>query len=87
LALLPYVDQVFVTEQSCPKQEMLAAVPKLSPTDWIVGDTGKDIKAGKDLGIRTCAVLSGFLNEEMLRAYMPDRVIPGVVDFFPGQLD
>jgi phosphoglycolate phosphatase len=71
-----------VTEQSKSKSELIAAsVSGLAPQDWMIGDTGKDIQVGHTLGIKTCAVLSGFLNAESVRPYRPDVMKPTVADF------
>lgn len=81
LGLLPYFDSVVVTEQSRSKEELIAALPGLGPQDWILGDTGKDIQVGQALGIKTCAVLSGFLSEKSLWPYGPDLILPVAADF------
>jgi phosphoglycolate phosphatase-like HAD superfamily hydrolase len=49
---------------------------KLPPGDhWIIGDTEADIQAGKEVGLRTVAVLSGIRDEEHLRAAAPDFLL------------
>jgi phosphoglycolate phosphatase len=70
-----------VTEQRTGKAELISLIPSLGPEDWIIGDTGLDIQVGQSLGIRTCAVLTGFLNEAYLREYMPDLIITSAADF------
>ena len=75
LGLLPYFDSIMVTEQNRGKEELVAKIPDLERHDWIIGDTGRDIQVGKMLGLKTCAVLTGFLNEESLRAYEPDLIL------------
>ena len=81
LGLLPFFDNVMVTEQSKSKEELIASISSLGPEDWIIGDTGKDIQAGQALGIKTCAVLSGFLSGKSLESYCPDLILPAVTDF------
>lgn len=81
LGLLAYFDSVMITEQSRGKEELIAEIADLSPQDWIIGDTGKDIQVGRALGIKTCAVLSGFLSEKSLRPYGPDLILPSATDF------
>lgn len=44
----------------------------------IVGDTEADIVAGKNLGIKTCAVLSGIRTKELLQKASPDIIIDDV---------
>jgi phosphoglycolate phosphatase len=72
-------EKVLVTGQSMKKIELIQLSCNLSSEDWFVGDTGNDINAGKKLGIKTAAVLSGFLNKEKLLAYNPDLVVVNIV--------
>lgn len=72
-------DKIFVTGQKLEKYEMIQGSVKLTPADWFVGDTGKDIQTGKKLGIRTAAVLSGFLSHESLLPYEPDLIRDNVL--------
>jgi phosphoglycolate phosphatase-like HAD superfamily hydrolase len=44
----------------------------------MVGDTQSDIKAGKELGLITCAVLSGIRTEELLKQAEPDFLIADI---------
>lgn len=85
LGLIKHFSSVLVTQHASTKEDLVASnLPGLSPNDWMVGDTGKDIEAGKMLGMRTCAVLSGFLNREILLRYEPDLILESAVDFdFP----
>lgn len=43
---------------------------------WIVGDTEIDVRAGKALGLRTCAVTSGIRDEARLSLETPDLLVP-----------
>jgi len=81
MGLLPYFDSVMVTEQRLSKEELIASVTGLGPDDWVIGDTGKDIQVGQALGIKTCAVLSGFLSEKRLKPYGPDLILPNAAYF------
>ena len=82
LNLLSYFQTVMVTQQRKSKSELIAAsIPSLSPNDWMIGDTGKDIQVGHFLGLKTCGVLSGFLNEKSLSPYKPDILLQSVADF------
>lgn len=47
----------------------------IASTDCIVGDTEVDIRTGKELGIRTCAVESGIRNREYLLRLNPDVIL------------
>jgi phosphoglycolate phosphatase len=85
LKLLPHFEQILVTGQKLTKEDLIRRhVPDLSSHDWIIGDTGKDIQTGKALGIKTCALLSGFMSETALRGYQPDIVLGSATDFAPG---
>ncbi|RYE52130.1 MAG: HAD family hydrolase [Sphingobacteriales bacterium] len=80
LNLLDFFEKIFVTEQKIEKFDLIRESVKVSSDDWFVGDTGKDIETGKLLGIRTAAVLTGFLSEESLLPYKPDVIIESVLN-------
>jgi phosphoglycolate phosphatase len=73
--------KVLVTEQKINKENLILQNVKLSEDDWLIGDTGKDIQAGKFLKIKTAGVLSGFRNKENLAKYSPDIILDSVTDF------
>ena len=75
----PLFKQLLVTKQKIEKAELLKEI-EIDANDWFVGDTGKDIQTGKKLGIKTAAVLSGFLNKEKLGEYKPDVIEFNVTD-------
>ncbi len=82
LAILNFFQDIFVTEQKYSKKDLLINKKlRLNKRDWIVGDTGDDIITGKELGIKTCAVLSGSLLKNQLASYFPDIVIQDVTNF------
>ena len=74
-------EEILVTEQKYEKAELIASSCSTLPDDWLIGDTGKDILAGKELGIRTGAVTSGFMNEKTLLDYNPDIFFETVINF------
>lgn len=74
------IDKVLVTNQTKEKHELIKETVAVTNLDWMVGDTGKDIETGKLLGMKTAAVLSGFLNEKSLLAYKPDIIAASVLD-------
>lgn len=79
LSILNFFQDVFVTEQKYTKAELLERSNIIfSEDDWMFGDTGHDIIAGKRIGIKTCAVLSGFMSEERLKEYSPDMILYNV---------
>ena len=73
-----FFSKIFVTAQIKEKHELISDNIVVSPHDWFVGDTGMDVQTGKKLGIKTVAVLSGFLNKENLLSYKPDFIINDV---------
>ena len=82
LDLFHFFKQVLVTEKKHKKESLIAAhVAGRSMQDWLVGDTGNDIQVGKFLNMKTCGVLSGFLNEDALKAYCPDLLVNSIDDF------
>lgn len=79
LAIFDFLEGIFVTEQKSSKSELLLESGIVfSKKDWFVGDTGHDIKTGKEIGVQTCAVLSGFMSEPALKRYSPDMIIKNV---------
>jgi phosphoglycolate phosphatase len=75
-----YIKEVLVTEQMKSKFDLIKNSTTVSSSDWIVGDTGKDIETGKMLGIKTAAVLSGFMNKKSLIEYEPEIIVEKVTD-------
>lgn len=85
LQLLPYFSSVMVTEQTHSKQDLITRLLRRDTGDWMLGDTGKDIEVGRALGMRTCAVLSGFLSRASLEPYGADLILDSAADFvLPG---
>lgn len=79
--LSQYFTDMLVTEKIYTKNELITKnVKNISSDDWMVGDTGYDVKEGKLLGINTCAVTNGFLSEEVLKTYNPDMLVKSVAD-------
>ncbi|WP_395608513.1 HAD family hydrolase [Pseudomonas sp. B22129] len=82
LGLLEYFTNVMITEQNKSKESLIIQnVSNLTPGDWMIGDTGKDIQVGQALGIKTCAVLTGFMTTKALSGYRPSLILESVVDF------
>lgn len=76
--------QVLVTGQQESKEALIRrSAGALDGGDWLIGDTGHDVRTAQALGIRSCAVLSGFLNRNQLLAYAPDLLLDSVSDFRP----
>jgi len=84
--ILDLFNEVFVTEQKHTKTDLLInSGIAFSNKDWFLGDTGHDINTGKQLGMQTCAVLSGFMSEKALKPYSPDLTVANVTDFILTQ--
>lgn len=84
LSISKYFENIFVTEQKISKAELLKnSGLKFTKHDWIIGDTGHDIITGKEIGINTCAVLSGFMSLDALIGYSPDIIVANIakIDF------
>jgi len=79
LGLSPFFKDTLVTKQKSEKNDLIRSMGiKLDNSDYIIGDTGKDVQAGKQLGIKTVAVLSGFRNYESLIPYKPDLILSSI---------
>ena len=72
--------KIFVTGQKKEKYELIKNSMVLSSEDWFIGDTGKDIETGKKLGLKTAAVLTGFLSKEKLEEYKPDLIVENIFE-------
>lgn len=73
---------LLITGGKRSKDELLEGAA-LEPADWLIGDTGYDVKVGKKLGVRTAAVSNGFLSRESLAPYDPDVLLDKFTDFVP----
>jgi phosphoglycolate phosphatase len=79
LGIYHFFEKIFVTEQKYSKSDLLVKCGlKLGKNDWFVGDTGHDVITGKEVGIKTCAVLSGFMSKAALEKYLPDFIITDI---------
>jgi phosphoglycolate phosphatase len=81
LGLMSFFESVMVTEQVISKRDLIVEIQSLGSEDWFVGDTGVDVEVGKSLNIKTCGVLSGFLNRQSLEFSKPDLIKPSIVEF------
>jgi phosphoglycolate phosphatase len=73
LGIDKYFKKILVTEQKKTKAELIKPF-FTKGCSIIIGDTGEDIIAGKNLGMITINVLTGFRNEEVLKTYSPDYI-------------
>jgi phosphoglycolate phosphatase len=81
LGFLSYFSDVFNTAQQCSKAELIRSHSEWNTNDVFVGDTGEDILAGQELGMRTVAVTSGALSGTTLEKYQPNLMLKSVVHF------
>lgn len=76
IGIIDFFEKIFVTEQiQSKKQLLIESGLVLSANDCFVGDTGHDIMTGKELGLTTYAVLSGFMSRAKLEFYSPDFIV------------
>lgn len=76
-----HFEYVGITQQRQTKFEMLRGQFRFDSNDWMISDAGSDALYAKELGMKSCAVLSGFLDENTLRKYSPDRVENSISEF------
>lgn len=71
---------IMVTEQKKTKSQLIKERIDYSKQDFIIGDTGEDIKTAKELGLQSVAVTWGILDEEILKQYEPDIIMREVCE-------
>jgi len=75
LGLIHRFADVLVTGQKCTKAELVRRRNiALVAGDALVGDTGDDVEAARELGVRSVAVLSGVRDRASLERYRPDHL-------------
>ena len=76
-----YFEQLLITKQQIQKTDLIVkSILSINKNDLLVGDTGEDIKTAQSLGIISIAVLSGFLNKEVLTTYNPDYIFDNITN-------
>lgn len=78
LGIIHFFSDIFVTEQKNDKSTIILNRIIVDKNDYMIGDTGHDILAGKKLGINTIAVTSGFMNKLNLEKYKPDIILQNI---------
>lgn len=59
----------------------MASIPQaINPFVWVIGDTPRDVEAGKIAGVKTIAVATGGSDSETLRATEPDFLFDNLSD-------
>ncbi len=77
-----FFKKILVTKQKKTKAEMIKNNFSYYSDDIFIGDTGEDVLAGKELGLKTVAVYSGCLSKEILKEYNPDLIVKDVGEFY-----
>jgi phosphoglycolate phosphatase-like HAD superfamily hydrolase len=74
------------TDGTPPNPDSFIIRKILSEQAWLphetlmVGDTDKDIEAGKNVGVQTCGVSYGAFSSSQIERYQPDFVIDSITD-------
>ncbi len=76
-----FFKHVLVTGQKTSKVALMQLVRIAEQPGVMIGDTGEDIRAGKELGLETVAVTSGMLDANVLKKYEPDGILASVTDY------
>jgi len=76
-----FFNEILVTEHKNSKFNLINNELNGSTNGWMIGDTGNDIQEGKKSFLKTAAVLTGFLNEKVLKSYSPDLILDSVTNF------
>ena len=79
LGINQYFSNIFITNAQMTKSKIIRNfdIP-ITRNDLFVGDTGIDMQAGKELGLKTVAVLSGFRNRSILQKYNPEFIFDDI---------
>jgi len=80
LGIYGFFKDILITEHKCSKEALLKRLAPFSHDDFMVGDTGQDILAGKAFGLKTVAVVYGFLSKAILLKYAPDFLVDDLPD-------
>jgi phosphoglycolate phosphatase-like HAD superfamily hydrolase len=90
LGLADHFDLILGTEEPMPHKpapDLLLACAKRLDRDpargLMVGDTERDVLAGRAAGMRTCGVTYGVLGAEGLSPHAPDFLVDRFADVLP----
>jgi phosphoglycolate phosphatase len=75
-----YLVGTLATGQTRPKADVIRDAVDVAAEDVFVGDGPEDILAGKELGMRTIAVGSGFFSTARLGGYQPGVIVDDLGD-------
>jgi phosphoglycolate phosphatase len=86
LGLIEYFDAVLTAKSGFVKSAVIEDHFKInsleiSANDWIIGDTVLDIQTGRNLGIRTCGVLTGLSRRADFESIEADQICESLSEF------
>lgn len=81
LKLTNYFKTILITEQKTTKVALINSLQIPLVKSLIIGDTGEETIIGKELGLTTANVLTGFRNRTVLESYHPDFIFPNLAKF------
>ena len=77
-----YFHGVIVTYGNPAKHSFIKeAVLEIDKRSWFIGDSVEDINSGQMLGLRTCAVLTGYTLLDEIVNCSPDLILKKITDF------
>ena len=77
-----YFHGVIVTYGNPVKHSFIKeAVLEIDKRSWFIGDSVEDINSGQMLGLRTCAVLTGYTLLDEIVNCSPDLILKKITDF------
>jgi phosphoglycolate phosphatase len=75
-------ERVVVTYGNPMKHSFISELGlQMNDRSWFIGDSVEDIKSGKMLGIKTCAVLTGYTPLHEFEKCSPDLILNDIGDF------
>lgn len=77
-----FFKRILVTKQKISKSELIKQHVSVSANDFVIGDTGEDIKTAQELGIKSIATTWGVMNKSVLEKYKPDLIVDTVDAFY-----
>lgn len=77
-----YFHEVIVTYGNPVKHSFIKeAALEIDKRSWFIGDSVEDINSGQMLGLRTCAVLTGYTLLDEIVNCSPDLILKKITDF------
>lgn len=79
LNLSSYFVDILVTGGGIDKKSLINQF-ETSPSDFMIGDTGHDIKTGQSCDLKTVGITHGFMSRSSLLPYHPDYLINNLTE-------